>query len=192
MITVTNLVKTFFTYLKIKFNHINSGGQNYIGLDVKIVNRGLISLGTSVIIRPSTRIYAGNSRSEVFFGDGTEIGESSTISASNKIILGNDVLTGPHVFISDHNHAYENPLLPVSKQGVKCNPTDEVVIGDGSWLGTNVVIVGNVRIGKHCVIGANSVVTKDIPDYSVAAGIPAKVIKRYDFEKKEWIKINNK
>lgn len=52
---------------------------------------------------------------------------------------------GSHVFIADHNHAYENPHVPVSKQGVRCNPTDEVIIGEGSWLGTNVVIVGNVH-----------------------------------------------
>lgn len=52
-----------------------------------------------------------------------------------------------------------------------------VLIGDGSYIGINTVIVGNVKIGKHCVIGANSVVTKDVPDYSVAVGIPARVIK---------------
>jgi len=62
------------------------------------------------------------------------------------------------------------------------------MIGEGSWIGTKVSIIGSVRIGKHCVIGANSVVTKDIPDFSVAVGAPAKVIKRYDFERKEWIK----
>lgn len=61
-----------------------------------------------------------------------------------------------------------------------------VHIGDGSWLGTHVVIAGNITIGKHCVIGANSVVTKDIPDYSVAVGIPAKVVKRYNFDTKCW------
>lgn len=55
--------------------------------------------------------------------------------------------------------------------------------------GHEVAVVGNVKVGKHCVIGANSVVTKDIPDYSVAAGIPCKVIKRYDFEKEEWVKV---
>ena len=59
-------------------------------------------------------------------------------------------------------------------------------IGDGSWLGTHVVIAGNVKIGKHCVIGANSVVTKDIPDYCVAAGIPAKIIKKYNFDTCTW------
>ena len=186
---IIKIIKNLITFLKVKANHLNSGGVNYIGLDVKFVNRGTITLGRSVIIRPSTRVYAGNSQSLVSFGNGTEIGEHSTISSNNSIVFGNDVLTGPHIFIADHNHAYENPLLSVSKQGVKCNPTDKVVIGDGSWLGTNVVIVGNVHIGKHCVIGANSVVTKDIPDYSVAAGIPAKVIKKYDFEKEIWVRV---
>lgn len=71
----------------------------------------------------------------------------------------------------------------------KADGSPNLVIGDGTWIGTNVVIVGNIHIGKNCVIGANSVVTKDIPDYSVAVGIPAKVIRKYDFEKKEWIKI---
>lgn len=187
---IIKAIKNLITFIKVNTNRLNSGGGgNYIGIDVKFVNRGTVILGRSVIIRPSTRVYAGNSQSLVSFGDGTEIGEHSTISSNNSIVFGNDVLTGPHIFIADHNHAYENPLLPVSKQGVKCNTTDEVVIGDGSWLGTNVVIVGNVHIGKHCVIGANSVVTKDIPDYSVAAGMPAKVIKKYDFEKEEWVRV---
>ena len=70
-------------------------------------------------------------------------------------------------------------------QGVKIHEKG-IEIGDDSWIGINSVIVGNVRIGKHCVIGANSVVNKNIPDYSIAVGSPAKVIKRYNFEKKEW------
>lgn len=61
-----------------------------------------------------------------------------------------------------------------------------VSIGDETWIGTGVVIAGTVTIGKHCVIGANSVVTKDIPDYCVAAGNPCKIIKRYSFETKQW------
>lgn len=67
------------------------------------------------------------------------------------------------------------------------NDSDSVFIGDGSWIGTNVVVVGNVHIGKHCVIGANSVVTKNIPDYSIAVGVPAKVVKKYDFIENKWI-----
>ena len=186
---ISILIKYLIAFCKIKANHIKSGGANYIGLDVKFVNRGMISLGDNVIIRPSTCVYANMENSVISFGSGSEIGNHSTISAVNEVVIENNVLTGPHVFISDHNHEYRNPRKPVCKQGVMLKDGSKVVIGEGSWLGTNVVVVGNVRVGKHCVIGANSVVTKDIPDYSVAAGIPCKVIKRYDFEKEEWVRM---
>lgn len=155
---------------------------------MKFVNRGHIELKNHVTIRPSSHVYASNARSHIVFGNGTEIGRGSTISCLHSIIFEENVLTGPRVFISDHNHEYENPCVAISQQGVRCGKDDEVHIGEGSWLGTNVVMVGNVHIGKHCVIGANSVVTKDIPDYSIAVGSPAKVIKSYDFEKNEWVK----
>lgn len=64
-----------------------------------------------------------------------------------------------------------------------------MIIGEGSWIGTNVVIVGNVRIGKRCVIGANSVVTKDIPNHCIAVGIPAKVVKQYNVHTGCWERI---
>lgn len=165
------------------------GGGNYIGINVKFVNRGHITLGNNVIIRPSSYVYANGTDSIVSFGNGTEIGNHSTISSVNAIIIEDNVLTGPHVFISDHNHEYRDPRMPVSRQGVMVRNGAKVVIGEGSWLGTNVVVVGDVRIGKHCVIGANSVVTKDIPDYSVAAGTPCKVIKQYDFEREAWVRV---
>ena len=89
----------------------------------------------------------------------------------NIVIIGKGVLTGPHVFIADHNHEYRNPDVYIYKQGCRAGKDDRVLIDDGTWLGTNVVVVGNVHIGKQCVIGANSVVTKDIPDYCVAAQV---------------------
>lgn len=186
---IAKLIKNVITFIKVKANHIDSGGANYIGLHVKFINRGRISLGDNVIIRPSSCIYANGKMSVVKFGNGIEIGNHSTISSVNEVVIEDNVLTGPHVFISDHNHEYRNPIIPICKQGVMVQDGSKVVIGEDSWLGTNVVVVGNVRIGKHCVIGANSVVTKDIPDYSVAAGIPCKVIKRYEFEKEEWMRV---
>ena len=186
---IAKLIKNVITFWKVKANHVNSGGANYIGLDVKIVNRGKISLGNNVIIRPSTCVYANIDKSVVSVGSGVEIGNHSTISSVNEVIIEENVLTGPHVFVSDHNHEYRNPKMPICMQGVMVPEGSKVVIGEGTWLGTNVVVVGNVRVGKHCVIGANSVVTKDIPDYSVAAGIPCRVIKRYDFEKEEWVRV---
>lgn len=150
---------------------------------------GGVKLGHNVIIRPSTDIYATPKGSKVIIGSNSELGNHSTISANNLIEIEDGVLTGPHVFIADHNHCYENPDKPIYLQGVSCSDDSKVTIGEGSWIGTNAVIVGKVSIGKHCVIGANSVVTHNIPDYCVAAGIPAKVIKQYDFERNKWVRI---
>ena len=80
----------------------------------------------------------------------------------------------------------EESLLP--EQGISMKPNASVEIGEGSWIGTKAVIVGDVKIGRHCVIGAGSVVTKDVPDYSIVVGSPAKVIKHYDFTKGEWVR----
>lgn len=121
-------------------------------------------------------------------GKGTSIGRGSLISAANSIIIGDNVLIAPNVFISDTSHRYEDINEPIIAQGIT-TITDSITIDDDSWIGTNVVINGDLRIGKHCVIGANSFVNKSIPDYSVAVGNPAKVIKTYDFNKERWVKV---
>ncbi len=95
------------------------------------------------------------------------------------------------MFITNPNHGYENVNLPICQLPYKNYPNGSTVkIGSGSWIGAHVCIIGNVKIGKHCVIGAGAVVNKDIPDYSVAVGVPAKIIKKYDFEKKQWVKLD--
>lgn len=123
---------------------------------------------------------------KIILKNGCEIHEYSNLSANHYIEIGENVLLAPNVFLSDHNHAYEDIELPISKQGQR-ETTASVIIGDESWIAKNVVIVGNVTIGKHCVIGANSVVTHNIPDYCVATGAPAKIIKHYDFKTGQWI-----
>lgn len=97
--------------------------------------------------------------------------------------IGEKVLLSPNVYITDCDHEYRNIDIPVIDQGIT-QKGQTVFIGDGSYIGINAVIVGNVKIGKHCVIGANSIVTRDIPDYCVAVGSPAKIIKKY--EKNGW------
>ena len=91
--------------------------------------------------------------------------------------IGDKVLLSPNVYITDCDHEYRNINVPVIDQGI-VQRSQKVSIGEGSYIGINAVIVGNVKIGRHCVIGANSVVTKDVPDYCVAVGSPAKVIKQ--------------
>ena len=83
------------------------------------------------------------------------------------------------MYITDCDHEYRNVDIPIIDQGI-VQRGQKVSIGEGSYIGINTVIVGNVKIGKHCVIGANSIVNKDIPDFCVAVGCPAKIIKSYN------------
>ncbi len=169
---------------KIRF-HLH-GGVIRIGLRTRIINpsklniQGNIRIFNDCILNPH-----GNGK--ITLKNGCEIHEYSNLSANHYIEIGENVLLAPNVYISDHNHAYENIELPISFQGQR-ESNASVIIGDESWIAKNVVIVGNVTIGKHCVIGANSVVTKDIPDYCVAIGAPATIIKRYDFKTGQWVK----
>lgn len=113
------------------------------------------------------------------------IGNFAHIYATKSIIIEKKVIIADRVYISDNMHGYEDINVPIIDQPIiqkKC-----VVIGEGSWIGENVCIIGS-SIGKHCIVGANSVVTHDIPDYCVVAGSPAKIIKQYDFLQKKWIK----
>jgi len=86
------------------------------------------------------------------------------------------VTTGPYIYVTDQNHVYRDPDVPVTRQW----PTDEpVVIGDGCWLGVGCVVLPGARLGRNVVVAANAVVRGDVPDNSVVAGVPAKIVRRY-------------
>lgn len=141
------------------------------------------TIGQNTLIEDFTTI--NNGAGDIIIGDNARIGIGSVVIGP--VRFGNKVGLGQHVFISGFNHGYEDGSRDSNEQALV---KKEVVIGDGSHIGANAVIVAGVHIGKRCQIGAGSVVTKDIPDYSVAVGNPAKVIKRYDINKKEWIRQN--
>lgn len=124
---------------------------------------------------------------ELIIGEGSSIGEFNHISASRKVVFGKNVLTAHRVYISDNTHGYEDISIPIMHQPVKYK--GEVYIGDGSWIGENACIIG-VKIGRQCVIGSNSLVLQDIPDYSVAVGSPARIIKRYNTSSMRWDKVD--
>ena len=107
-------------------------------------------------------------------------GDFNHIAAINKIIIGNGVLTGQNILIEDHTHGETKnrndfEILPTMKALVS---KGSIIIEDNVWIGDKVVICPGVTIGKSSIIGANSVVTRDIPPFSVAAGIPAKIIRQ--------------
>lgn len=121
-------------------------------------------------------------------GKGCVFGYNNHITAVREVVIGDHVLTANNVYISDNLHSYEDTSTPIMHQPVRFKKA--VFIGDGCWIGENACIIG-ARIGKNCVIGANAVVTHDIPDYSVAVGIPAVIIKRFDPHLRKWINVKN-
>ena len=132
------------------------------------------------IIGCRSRIVSNEKKinSEIRIGDGCMIGQYTHITAINKIVIGRNLLTGRFVLITDNNHG------SFTKEELLIHPADrqviskgEVVIGNNVWLGDKVSILSGVHIGDGCIIGANSVVTRDIPPYSLAVGNPAQVIK---------------
>lgn len=127
--------------------------------------------------------YTGDPLPVLKIGDGCVFGHFNHVTCTNVVEIGQKVLCADRVHISDNMHSFENVSRPILEQRVVSK--GPVHIGDGSWLGENVSVL-SCRIGRHCVIGANSVVTRDIPDYSVAVGAPARVIKRLNPETQRW------
>jgi len=123
----------------------------------------------------------------IVIDDGCHIGFDSIISGKNRIHLERDVLVGQQVVIQDHNHAYEDLEVPIIKQGI--TKGGRIRIGEGSWIGRGAAILcsrGELTIGRHCVVSANSVVMRSIPDHSVVFGTPATIIRQYDPETRAW------
>lgn len=116
---------------------------------------------------------------------GAQVGNFSHLICTRSIEIGEKVLIADRVYISDNQHGYRDVGTPVMDQPLR--QTADVVIGEGTWIGENACIVG-CRIGRHAVIGANSVVTRDIPDFCVAAGVPAVLIRRWCPQRRDWFR----
>lgn len=153
----------------------------------RIDGAGGIEVGQKTIMQRGGWLYCcgiDNVPALLKLGKGCVFGYNNHITAVRNVVIGDYVLTANNVYISDNLHGYKDISKPIMHQPVRFKRA--VVIGDGCWIGENACIIG-ARIGKNCVIGANAVVTSDIPDYSVAAGVPAVVIKKFDQNSQEWV-----
>lgn len=147
-----------------------------------------ISLADQVTVQEGGWLYCcpDQTGAGLSIGSGSVLGYNNHVTAVRQVTIGCNVLTANNVFISDNVHGYEDVRVPIMQQPVRFKGA--VSVGDGSWIGENACIIG-ARVGQHCVIGANAVVTQDIPDFSVAVGIPARVIRRYDHKVAAWVKV---
>ncbi len=125
-----------------------------------------------------------NGVGDVIIGSGVRIGMSNVVIGP--VQVGNNVIFAQNIVISGLNHGYEDINTPICKQPTS---TAKIIVEDDSWIGANAVITAGVTIGKHSVIAAGAVVTKNIPPYSIAVGNPARVIKQYNFETREWTRV---
>jgi acetyltransferase-like isoleucine patch superfamily enzyme len=144
-----------------------------------------IGKNTDIYVHPKSR----DSKEFILkIGNNVHIGNYNIIGARNSVVLEENALLGPGVIIVDHSHQYENVEVPVKLQGV--TEGGPVRIERDCWIGANVFVLPNVTIGRHAVVGANSVVNRDIPPFSVAVGAPVRVVKRYRFDAKEWVNVD--
>lgn len=169
------LLKTQYYY---KFFFKNIGKNSIIIKPLLLINTKFIDIQDNVFIRDNVRIevvQTGNSP-EVIIGSNTNIEQNVHITCHSKIVIGNNVSIAPNVAITDINHSYEYDKDTSFANRISATYS-EVLIGNNTFIGFGAVILPNVKIGDHVVIGANSVVTKDVPDNGIAIGAPAHVIK---------------
>jgi acetyltransferase-like isoleucine patch superfamily enzyme len=150
-----------------------------------------IKLGNSVIIRKDAWLnIVPNCSNElkIIIGDNSLIGALNVISSKNFIQIEDDVIIGTSVLIQDHHHAYENISLPIRAQGV--TPGGRIRIEQGCWIGKGAAIIcneGELIIGRNSVVGANSLVTRSFPPYSVIVGNPARLARQFDPARGKWV-----
>ncbi len=151
----------------------------------RYISLGGVFIGRGVWLYAMTEDLAGRHyEPEIVIHKGTCIGNFCHITCATRLTIGLDVLLTQSVLITDSIHTYSDPTIPIINQGLLSTPTS---IGDGSWLGNHSAIIGCSE-GRNCVVGANAVVTRDVPDFCVVAGAPARIIKRYDPAARAWVR----
>jgi acetyltransferase-like isoleucine patch superfamily enzyme len=150
-----------------------------------VFGEGAIEIGSETLIGPYVNLAAGlpgdpapaaGDRPVVVIGDRCSVGRGTSVVGIRHIAIGDDVAIGPNVYITDHNHDYRDVSVPIAGQWLAA---DEVRIGAGSWLGTGVIVLAGSDIGRHVTVAAGSVVRGSVPDRTVVAGAPARVVRRY-------------
>ena len=145
-------------------------------------DEGRLEVGSHALLEPGVWLtLPGDAR--VRIGSGTFLNLGVMVAAIERVDIGDHCMFANHCFITDGNHRFDDPDTPVPYQGFTSKgPT---IVGDNVWCGANVVITSGVTVGERCVIGANSVVTQDLPPRTIAAGAPAKVLREIEYPERD-------
>lgn len=154
----------------------------YFGKNVKI--------GDGTLFLPCKEYENVKYEPSIIIHDGCAIGKGNSFASIDRIEIGENVLFAGYVHLTDHSHGYEDINSPIKDQ--KLISKGPIVIENDCWLGFQSEILSGVHIGKHSIVAARAVVTKDVPPYSIVAGNPAKIVKQYNFENKKWEKVTKK
>ncbi len=169
------------------------GDKVYIEMPIcSMIGRDKVFLGNNVFIYENSRLDVVRAERDdvrgIHIGDNCYIGRNFTILCGTEVVIENDVLIASNVGIFGENHGMDpESEVPYMNQELSLG---RVHIGQGTWIGERVMVLPDVSIGNKCIIGSGAVVTKSVPDYSMVVGNPARVIKRYNFETKQWEKAN--
>ena len=179
------------TFLLYGFRLKSIGPKCLFGRPILVSNLRYVTVGSSVTIRRNFRIECVDRRLGVVFSPALTIGSNVNIeqnfhlTCAKSIIIEDFVSISANVAIFDIVHPYDDVTVPIKEQKYI---TKAVRIGFGTFIGFGAVILPGVDVGCHCVVGANSVVTRSVADYTIVGGSPARVIRRYDFLTKKWEK----
>lgn len=155
------------------------GRKTVLMCPIRLEGAGRIAIGDHVFIGPGSWLQTlpdiPSNTVGISIGKGTRVAGSCVISAVRSVTIEENVLLARNVYISDHIHKYTEAGVPIMYQGVE--KIEPVHIKRGAWLGQNVVVCPGATVGQGAVVGANSVVLHDVPDFSVAVGAPARVVR---------------
>jgi len=149
------------------------------GEALEALREGRLEIGEHALLEPDVWITMAPG-ARVRIGSGTFLNIGVMVAAQQLVEIGDHCMLANNCFVTDANHRFDDPERPVPWQGFSSKgPTR---IGDNTWLGANVVVTSGVTIGERCVIGSNSVVTEDVPAFSIAAGVPARVLRAIEYD----------